>query len=340
MDINVSNFSMQTKVMIYSIAAVILTIGMRDIATILIPIFFSVFIFLIFAPLIYWLKRKGIPGGVSIGLVILFFIMVFTGTGVLLMEFLPQFTSQIPDYQIQLTESMESLAGYLPVGMPLEGFLPDIGVFIVGLTAGLLTTILNAGTTVGLIIITTIFLLLDIAVPGKIRKEAKKHPFLLSRTNDLGSKLVDYIVIRTGINLVGGIGAALILFIGGIDFAILWGILTFILGYIPYIGFFLAVLPPTLLGLFKYGIAGAMAVFVAIWLLNLLIENILFPSVAGKGFELPPSIIFISLMYWTYVLGTPGALIAVPLTMVVKMVIESSGDMRWRTELRESEKED
>ncbi|WP_394325986.1 AI-2E family transporter [Methanosarcina horonobensis] len=83
-----------------------------------------------------------------------------------------------------------------------------------------------------------------------------------------------------------------------------------------------------------------MAVFVAIWLLNLLIENILFPSVAGKGFELPPSIIFISLMYWTYVLGTPGALIAVPLTMVVKMVIESSGDMRWRTELRESEKED
>lgn len=64
------------------------------------------------------------------------------------MEFLPQFTSQIPDYQIQLTESMESLAGYLPVGMPLEGFLPDIGVFIVGLTAGLLTTILNAGTTV------------------------------------------------------------------------------------------------------------------------------------------------------------------------------------------------
>ncbi|WP_440948799.1 AI-2E family transporter [Methanosarcina sp. T3] len=127
----------------------------------------------------------------------------------------------------------------------------------------------------------------------------------------------------------------MILYLEGIDFAILWGILTFLFGYVPYLGFFLAAFPPTLLGLFKYGITGAFAVFASIWLINALVENILFPSLAGKSLKLSPSTVFLSLIYWTYVLGPSGALIAVPLTMVVKMLMERSEDMSWMVKFME-----
>jgi len=131
-------------------------------------------------------------------------------------------------------------------------------------------------------------------------------------------------LLRTEINLVGGIGVAILLLLGGIDFALLWGLLFFLFGYIPYLGFYMAAIPPMLLGLFEYGPIGALGVLAGISIINLLIENVIFPSIAGKGLKLSPSIVFLSLFYWSYVLGTAGALIAVPLTMAVKLILESS----------------
>ena len=125
-----------------------------------------------------------------------------------------------------------------------------------------------------------------------------------------------------------------------VNFAVLWGILTFLLGYIPYLGFFLGVLPPMIFALFEYGITGALAVFASVWLFNLLVENILFPSLAGKGLKLSPSVVILSLIYWSYVLGAAGALIAVPLTIVVKMIIEGSSGISWMAKLMEPKKED
>jgi predicted PurR-regulated permease PerM len=260
------------------------------------------------------------------------------GTGFLVAGSLLQLSSRIPNYETQLMETLENLSIYLPsVGFSVESILRDVGAFAFSLTAGILTGVLDAGTTTGLIIITTTFLLLDAAgAPKKVKKEAEKQSLLLSQTTEFGRSLVNYIVIRTETNLIGGIGTAVLLLIGGIDFAILWGFLTFLLGYIPYLGFILAALPPMLLALFEYGIIGALAVLVGISLVNALVENIIFPSLAGKGLKLSPSVVFLSLFYWAYVLGTPGALIAIPLTMVVKMILESFEETRWLAKLMES----
>jgi len=330
--------SMPARILIYSTAAVILTIGMQQISTILVPIFFSIFAFLIFAPLVHWLQKKRVPGTISVGLVIFFFIIVVVTTGLLVAGSLLQLSSRIPNYETQLMGTLENLAGYLPyVGFSVESVLRDIGSFAFSLTAGILTGVLNAGTTTGLIIITTTFLLLDAAgAPKKVQKEVENQSFLVLRVTEFGRNLVNYILIRTETNLIGGIGTALLLLLGGIDFAILWGILTFLLGYIPYLGFILAALPPMLLGLFKYGPIGALAVLAGISIVNAIVENVLFPSLAGKGLKLSPSVVFLSLFYWAYVLGTPGALIAVPLTMVVKIILESFEETRWLAKLMES----
>ena len=321
----------------------ILTIGMREIGSILVPVFFSIFAFLIFSPLIHWLQKKGVPGSISVGLVILFFIIIALMTIILVAAYLFQLSGQIPGYQIQLLKILENFNWNLPSRLSFihessfEGILRDIGAFTLGVTAGILTGTLNVGTTILLIIITTIFLLLDATgAPEKVQKGIENQPVLLLRVTEFGKSLVNYILIRTETNLIGGIGTAILLFIVGIDFAIFWGIITFLFGYIPYLGFILAALPPVLLGLIKYGPLGAIGIFFGIWLINVFIENLLFPSLAGKGLKLSPSVVFLSLFYWAFVLGAGGALLAVPLTMVVKMVLEGSEETRWLAKLLES----
>lgn len=333
------NYPLPARILLYSTAVVILTIGMREISGILVPVFFSIFAFLIFAPLVNWFERRNVPGTISIGLVIAFFIIIATSTVLLVAGSLLQLSEQIPDYQTQFLNFIQSFEPYMPVSYEssFEEILRDIAIFLLGLTAGILTGALNAGTTISLIIITTTFLLLDAAgALRRIQRRAVTQQILILRVIELGKEIVNYILIRTEINLIAGIGTTILLLIGRIDFAILWGFLTFLFGYIPFLGFILAAFPPVLLALFKYGPLGALIILAGVWLINEFVESVVFPSFAGKSLKLSTSIVFLSLLYWSFVLGPPGALIAVPLTMVVKMILESDDNTLWMAEIMES----
>ncbi|WP_440955274.1 AI-2E family transporter [Methanosarcina sp. Mfa9] len=335
---NANTISTPAKVLIYSTAAVLLTIGMQEISNILIPVFFAIFAFLIFSPLVHWLIKKGVSGKVSVLLVILFFIIVSVGTAILFVSSLVQLSEEIPDYEIQFESTLDRISAYLPiVGVSVESLLRNLATFAFSVSGDIITGALSAGSTIVLIFVTTTFLLLDSAsAPKKVQKEVEGEPVQLSKFTQLSRNVVNYMVLRTETNLLGGIGTAILLLIGGIDFAILWGLLTFLFGYIPYLGFYLAAVPPMLLGLFKYGAVGAVAVLAGITLINALVENVLFPSIAGKGLKLSPTIVFLSLFYWSFILGVAGSLIAVPLTMVVKLVLESSEETRLIAKLMES----
>ena len=335
---NGNNSSTPAKVLIYSTAAVLLTLGMEAISSILVPIFFAIFSFLIFSPLVHLLIKKGVSGKISVLLVILFFFIVFAGTAILFVSSLVQLSDQIPDYENQFDSTLDSVSAYLPtVGVSLESLLRNLATFAFSVSGDIISGALNAGSTIVLIFVTATFLLLDSAsAPKKVQKEVEGEPVKLSKFSQLGSSVVNYMVLRTETNLLGGIGTAILLLIGGIDFAILWGLLTFIFGYIPYLGFYLAAVPPMLLALFKYGPVGAVAVIAGISIINMLVENVLFPSLAGKGLKLSPTIVFLSLFYWSFILGAAGALIAVPLTMVVKMILESSDETRVMAKMMES----
>lgn len=336
---SMDNYPLPARILLYSTAVVILTIGMREISGILVPVFFSIFAFLIFAPLVNWFERRNVPGTISIGLVIAFFIIIATSTVLLVAGSLLQLSEQIPDYQTQFLNFIQSFEPYMPVSYEssFEEILRDIAIFLLGLTAGILTGALNAGTTISLIIITTIFLLLDAAgALRRIQSRAVTQQILILRVIELGKEIVNYILIRTEINLIAGIGTTILLLIGRIDFAILWGFLTFLFGYIPFLGFILAAFPPVLLALFKYGPLGALIILAGVWLINEFVESVVFPSFAGKSLKLSTSIVFLSLLYWSFVLGPPGALIAVPLTMVVKMILESDDNTLWMAEIMES----
>lgn len=335
---NANTISTPAKILIYSTVAVLLTLGMKAISTVLLPVFFSLFSFLIFAPLVRWLMRKRVPGVVSVFLVIVFFIFFIFGTAVLFANSLFQISGQIPDYEIQVQSILNSLTIYLPrVGFSVESVLRNLATFAFSVSGEIITGALSAGSTIVLIVITTTFLLLDAAdVPDRVQKEAGDQQTQLSKFTELSRTVINYMILRTETNLLGGIGTAILLLLGGIDFAFLWGFLFFIFGYIPYLGFYMATIPPMLLGLFKYGLIGALGVLLGVTLINAFVENVVFPSLAGKGLKISPTIVFLSLLYWSFILGAAGALIAVPLTIVVKIVLESSEETRWMAKLMES----
>ena len=331
-NINSNNYSIPVKILFYSTAAVILTIGMREIASILTTFFFSIFAALILTPPVRWLKRKGVPGVLSVLIVIFLLFLVSTVLGVIVLGAAIQFGNQIPVYQDRLIEFVNILAQNIPSykGFSVQSTLGSLVSITVSLMVSVINGFVDTGTTAGIIIITAAFLLIDaVNIPEKVNKETEKQSELQLRMNKFGRNILNFIVIRTETSLVTAVGITIFLLIGKIDFAILWGVVIFLLSYIPYIGLVLASIPPAILALFQYGPAGALAVLVIIMIVNVFSENLVFPSLAGKGLSLSPAILFLTLLYWNYVLGRAGALLSVPLTMFVKLILESFEETRW-----------
>jgi predicted PurR-regulated permease PerM len=157
----------------------------------------------------------------------------------------------------------------------------------------------------------------------------------------LVNEFIQYFVIRIKVNLFAAIGISVILFIPfGADFAILWGLLTFILGFIPYVGIMLATILPALMAWAKYGIEGALAVIVLFAIVNTIAESFIFPRQTSKGLQLSMYVVFVSLFFWGWILGPIGVFIAVPLTIVVVKYLENFDETRWLAFLMKSGEDD
>jgi AI-2 transport protein TqsA len=326
--------SVPAKILLYTTAVVILTIGMREISSILTTVIFSIFVALLFTPLVRWLKQKGIPGWLSITLAISLFTVIILVIGVIVVRAAFLFGNQIPIYQ--LTALANSYAKYIPSyeGFSLQSIVRGIVSITISLMISIVDGLVNASATVGIIIVTAAFLLIDAAsIPERVNQETENKSELRLKLSNFSRKLVKFIVIRAEVNLIISFSIALLLFIGGIDYAILWGVLIFLLSYIPYIGLVIASIPPIMLALFKYGPLGALAVIIIILAVDGLAENIIFPSMMGKSLQLSPAFLFVALLYWNFVLGLGGVLLSIPLTLVLKILLESFEETKWMARL-------
>lgn len=328
--------SVPAKILVYSTLAVVFTIGMREISAILTTVIFSIFVALLFTPLVRWLKRKGIPSGLSVILVISLLILILLIFGVLIVRAAQEFGSQIPVYATQLTAWVNSLAVYFPSseGVSVQSIARSIVAVTVSLFVSIVNGLVNAGTTAGIILVTAAFMLIDaVNAPEKVDQQIGKHSELRLRLSNFTNKLVKFIVIRAEVNVVTAVVITILLYIAGIDYAVLWGFLIFLLSYIPYIGLVIAAIPPIMLALFEYGPWGALVATIIVFGVDALAENVLFPSMLGKGLQLSPAFLFVALLYWNYVLGLAGALLSIPLTIVLKILLESYEDTKWMAKL-------
>jgi predicted PurR-regulated permease PerM len=180
------------------------------------------------------------------------------------------------------------------------------------------------------IAITTIFMVLEAPrLAARIHHVPGMTPEKAVRISQMSRYTIDFVIVRTKTNLVHGVLFGGILYAMGVHAAILWGILTFVLSYIPFIGLIIASIPAIFFAWLQYGIWGAVAVIAIVCILNLIVENPVFSYFAARTFEMPALVVILSVVVWGWLFGMTGMVFAVPITLLVCILIQFIDDLAW-----------
>jgi len=318
-----------------AIACVVIVIaGMQSAAVIIVPFLLAVFIAILASPFLFWLNRRGVPTALAILLVMILIITVVVGISYGIGTSINDFTRKLPEYEQLMREKMEFVYAQAEEwGMDLprrelsEIINPGVAFDLAAKLLSQLGALLSNGL---LILLIVVFILLEASgFPEKIRAISKNSTRSLEDMGQISDKVFRYFAIKSMTSLATGVLVTSFLMFVGIDFPILWGLLAFLFNYIPNIGSLIAAVPAVLLALLQLGLGAGISTALAYLVINSGIGSFLEPRLMGRGLGLSPMIVFLSLVFWGWVLGPVGMLLSAPLTMVVKLVLESNQETRW-----------
>lgn len=322
------------RVLIMGAALVIIIAGMRLAQAILVPFLMAVFIAIITGPLLTRMKRRKIPTAAALLLIMAGVIAVTVLTGILLGGAISDFTEVLPLYQEKLRGETANLAVLLEsYGIKSEDQhllkYTDPAVAM-GLAGKLLAGLGGLLSNTFLILLTVVFILLEASTFREKLRAALGHTddTYQELQNFLGS-INRYMVLKTWISVATGVLTTAWLAVLGVDFPILLGFLAFLFNYVPNIGAFIAAVPAILLALIGLGPTPALLVAGGLIAIHTVIGNILEPRYMGKGLGLSTLVVFLSLVFWGWVLGPVGMLLSVPLTMTIKIALASHPQTAW-----------
>ncbi len=323
-------------------AFVIVVAGMRTAEPILVPLLVSIFLAIISASPVFWLRQKGIPSPLAVFGVVVGILSVGVVCILIIGTSLDDFSEAIPRYQARLTQEIEPMIHWIQE----LGFQPDKDILLksidpgasMRLVAKMLSGLGNVFTNSFFIFLTVIFILFEASSFQKKVGTAFGDPKgTFSQAKKIADAVNDYLAIKTLVSLGTGVMVALWMWALGIDFPLIWGLLAFLLNFIPNLGSIIAAIPPMLLGYIQFGIGHLLLVATGHVAINLIFGNVVEPKLMGRKLNLSTLVIFLSLVFWGWVWGPVGMLLSVPMTMVVKIVLESRPSTRWISILLESE---
>ena len=315
-------------------ATVIVIAGIKSASPIVNYFLLSLFLALISATPVFWLQRKGLPIIFGVTLVSMVIIVGIGATTLMLSSAVAGFSARLPEYQTSLQEHLAPLRAWLQVkGVEFSGptLFPGLNPEnILGMVMTLLGNIGSIVSNIVLILLTVTFLLLDTAgFQHRLRRLSSDPAMTMQRFTDFADNIRHYLVLKTWLSLATALGVGLWVALLGLDFPLIWALLAFFFNFIPNIGSILAAIPAVVLALVQLGPTQAILVALGYLLINFLIGNGLEPRVMGRGVGLPTSVVFLALIFWGWVLGPVGMILSVPLTVMVKMALESSADTSW-----------
>jgi AI-2 transport protein TqsA len=313
--------------MVVAACVVVLLAGLRSARVIIVPVLVAVFISVACAPLVGWLRRRGIPGPLAVGAVVLGIMAAGLALTMFVGEALTEFARGLPRYQavlaVRLDESLALLERW-GVRIPEDQTPVDLGVAFnwVALLFNSVRALLTNGL---LILLTIVFILLEAAgFESKLRRAVRDPEGTLQRFALFATGVKQYLVIKTAVSALTGTLVAVWVAILGVEYPLLWGLLAFLLNFIPTFGSIIAAVPAALLALVQIGVGQALLVLGGYIAVNMVLGNLLEPRWAGRGVGLSPLVVFLSLILWGWVFGPVGLLLAAPLTMTVKLALESN----------------
>ena len=319
-------------------ALVVIAAGIKTAEDLMVPFLLAAFIATIAATPVFWLERRRVPTSIAITLVMVGFIVMMIAVGAVLAQSGAAFTARLPFYQARLAQILqEVIALAAPLGIELSTdtlqayFNPGTALVMAGNTLSGLGSVLSNGF---LILLTVIFILAEAASFPRKLAEVLEHPEEgLPRYALFAENVNRYIGIKTTVSLLTGVIVAVFLAILGVDFPVLWGLLAFLLNYIPTIGSIIAAVPAVLLALIQLGPLEAAITAGFYVTVNIVMGNAVEPRFMSKGLGLSALVVFLSLVFWGWMLGPVGMLLSVPLTMTAKIALEASPSSAWLAHL-------
>ena len=322
------------SILITGACLIVILAGLKNAQQLVVPFFLATFIAILCLPTLKWLEGRKIPGFLAVFIVINLaprcglVLALFIGTSV------HDFTMTLPTYQQQIREETRALFDWLnnygisiSSQVVLDYFDPSAAMKIAANTLSGLGTALTNGF---LILLTVVFILLEASsMPEKLKQALPSANSSLDNFTRITYSVQRYLAMKTILSAVTGLTITAGMLILDVDYAILWGLLAFLLNYIPNIGSIIAAVPAVLLGLVQHGIIIALIIAGIYIAVNVVIGNMVEPRFMGNRLGLSPLVVFVSLVFWGWILGPVGMLLSVPLTMILKIALETTDEWRW-----------
>ena len=326
-----------SKVLVLLITAalfIIVVAGIKAAASIINPFFLAVFLATLCSPVLYGLKRVGLPNGLAVALIVLgllviaLFLMVYVGRSA------NALAKELPLCQERIAELSNKTTAWLnQMGMDISnspltdyitpGKVMSVVYYGLSLLRGLFTNMF-------LILLTVLFILLEASgFPRKLQAAFPDPEGTLGHFKTITANVNRYMGFKALFSLATGVSVWVLLALIGVEFAGTWGLLAFFLNFIPAIGSFIAAIPAIIWALVQLGLPSALLTLLAYLVVNIIIGNLLEPKFMGRKLGLSPLVVFLSLIFWGWVLGPIGMVLSVPLTMIAKIALATSEDTRW-----------
>lgn len=319
-------------------AIVIVMAGMREAAVIVVPILLALFFAFVSSPLVFRLSRSRLPYPVAVVFVLLFELSVLVTMGLLVGTSATRFQDRLPAYRDQIGVVYADTASWLTDhGVPVqartitEALNPSSLMNLIGDTVAQLGSMLSSLLLVVLVLAFTLF---DSA---RLWRKVEEH-FAGGTAGDhvlgtIAHEVNRYLAVKTSTSLVTGLLLGLWCTVLRLDFAVLWGLLAFLLNYVPNVGSILAAIPPVLLALLVQGWPAALLVGAGFLTVNMVIGNLIEPRLMGSALGISPVVVLLSIVVWGWILGPVGALLSVPLTMILKIALANTSEWAWIADL-------
>jgi predicted PurR-regulated permease PerM len=308
-------------------AATVAVGGLRAVAWLVAPVFLALVVVVGLAPVQSWLRRLGAPRWLATTVLLLLVWTVLLAFVGLLVVSVAQFAALLPDYSGQAEVLLNGVVADLNDAGLVSGQVSDLvqqidyGQFV-GLATGLLGRLTSTASTLVLLLSALVFMSIESSgFPRRLALVGAERPHLPVAMSLFAQGTRSYLLVSTVFGAVVAVGDGIALMIIGVPAAALWGVLAFITNYVPNIGFVLGVGPPAVLGLLAGGWGDFVAVLVVYSVLNFVVQTLIQPRFVGDSVGLSMTVTFIALLFWGWVLGALGALLAIPLTLLVKALL-------------------
>lgn len=353
------------KLLFSSACVVIVLAGLKAAADLIAPILLGVFLAVLTLPLASWLWQKGLPRPLAVIVAVLVDLIALTLLVFITISVMPDFRASAQKYEAEFREVVikdaVSIQNWLTTKLaPLQEWMADnFGepgapetappVLDLKAVAEQLLSLNSLLSVVGWInqfnivpwlisLVTKAFfaLIIMVFILFEAEKFAEKVGPVIEargpnfrRFQTVGRQLQSYLAIKSLASLVTGIVAGLFCWVMGIEFAMVWGFMAFLFNFVPVVGSLVAAIPPILISLLQLGFWQCVVVAAVYFAINNVVGNIIEPIFMGRGFGVSTVVIILSVLFWGWLWGPVGMFLAVPLTMLIKMMLAESDDFRW-----------